>query len=510
MASHEPTAKQIRGLKPATVNMLVYLGALVIRLVAALGFTVYAASALGIDGYGQYSLIQSYFVIIASLSAVGINYTFIRRAAEEPHNTARLFTNALLLKLTLVAGSILLGLLVAWIVGYDSETVRLMLLSFISLLLFGTSDSFGALFNASERLGLSSAQMLIQNLVIYGGGIATLALGGGLAEVFVMFSVGYGATTALGYAYARREYTWQRLRLSPHLMRQLLIPSLSFGTVRLLETLVIRFDFIYLELLHGESALGHYSVANRLMWVVMLIVTAYNQAFYPTFNRLKIQAEQRLSDFFRLSTKLMSLLGLLLAVGVWILARDIMGALFPKYMSAAPSLAVQSSALILLLATSPILNLLYARKQQNTVVLILVISLVVDILANLLLVPRHGYMGTSWVPVIFSVTQFLLGAYCVRDVIRQERLYTFGLRLVLLALVCVVFVALVQPLPGTWRILGSLVALPSLYVTLIAALGIFSPAERHQLMSLAIGLVRPVGRRFFPVLADSLAAGAQQ
>jgi O-antigen/teichoic acid export membrane protein len=145
------------------------------------------------------------------------------------------------------------------------------------------------------------------------------------------------------------------------------------------------------------------------MQTLMFIPAAFLAALYPVVSRFYVSSEESLRFVYQKSFKYLSLLGLPIAVGITMLGDRIILGIFQE--GFAPSVI----ALRVLIWTIPFsfLNAMFgtilaSMNRQNLAAKIVLAYTIVNVVMNLILIPRYSYVGAAMVNVVGSLIAFVL------------------------------------------------------------------------------------------------------
>lgn len=203
---------------------------------------------------------------------------------------------------------------------------------------------------------------------------------------------------------------WPHLNLSSPTrfdVRAVLSESLPLAPVSFFSFLMLWADTLLTGLLLSNADVALFTVAARLSFVSLFFLGALDATIYPRLLKIHKHQPEQLREFFWQSTALVTgILGvvtlLLLALGHTLLA------IFkPEYVQADITLAI---LLVAQLARALSLTFSFMFIMENQVRYLntmLVTALLIDIVANLILIPRHGIAGAAIATLLANVLMTL-------------------------------------------------------------------------------------------------------
>src|SRR5438552_2383087 len=169
---------------------------------------------------------------------------------------------------------------------------------------------------------------------------------------------------------------------------------------QLLQNLFFKVDALLLPGLASNVAAGVYAAAYKVSEGAGIISSSFTLALFPRLSR-----ETDLSGAYRLALRSLLQIAFPLGVGVALLSEPIVALVGGReYL---PDSALALSILICYLPLSYANGLtqyvLIAAGKQRLLTGAFVAALVFNVAANLLLIPRFGYVGAAWVTVASEV-----------------------------------------------------------------------------------------------------------
>jgi O-antigen/teichoic acid export membrane protein len=110
-----------------------------------------------------------------------------------------------------------------------------------------------------------------------------------------------------------------------------------------------------------------------------------------------------------------------IAFGIWAIAPDAVGLAGDGYADAAPVLRVLIFVLIPIFLDFPVGSLLNAADKQSTKTAVMGVTMVINVVANAILIPMYGTMGAAFSAVISFFFLFFGGVYFVPTILPSYR-----------------------------------------------------------------------------------------
>ncbi|MEU4396541.1 polysaccharide biosynthesis C-terminal domain-containing protein [Kribbella sp. NPDC023855] len=381
------------------------------RALAIVGLTlatVLVARTGGPSAVGEYALLRMLPGLVGVLCVLGLPGALAYFLAAPRRDLPRLWP-------TLIAigfGGALLGTVV-WLVAspviahlfFPDEPALLiavagvtvptqLLLTLGKTALQGLEDRRGGdVVIAAEELAFLPCYLL--PLLIGFHGVTAIVVGLALADLVVAVEAWRRVSRLLGwrrYGLSGNGLGWFG-RPDRELGRQVASYGLRGQVGGLMTLLNLRLDFAILGAMAGPAVLGGYAVASKYAELLRLPGTALTWVFYPRLAKLgQREAAATARRMIR-----PTLIGILLAaIPVALLTSPVMRLLYgASFGSAVAPARVLLAGMLLAGASGVASAYLYGRGTPGLNSIILGIGLVITVVLDLLLIPKHGAMGAA-------------------------------------------------------------------------------------------------------------------
>jgi PST family polysaccharide transporter len=377
-----------------------WLGERVLVLAVSLLTQVVLTRSLGPAAFGELSYLLAVVGLLWPLAQFGVAGLIVRALLEQPQDDAPILRAALALRASGCLVALLVGV-VYWLWFDPAAADR-----WVLLVLFAAQCTM--VFQALEFW--FQARMRPQALVGWRAGVVLaaaalkvgVAAGGGdartIALVFALEYVLLGAAHVL--AYRRAAGRWAAPGLERGWTGWFATRSPWLLLSGIAEVVYLRIDVVMLERLRGLEEAGTYAVAARLseVWyaVPALLVAS---AFPALWNRR--QDPRRWHSGLQAGFDGLLALALVIALAMQWLAAPLVALLFgAQYAAAAPVLALHVWAGLFVFMRALLSRWLLAEDLLRFSLVTHLAGAVVNVVGNLLLIPRHGAIGAATATLI--------------------------------------------------------------------------------------------------------------
>lgn len=410
-------------------------------------FIMYAARLLGVEEFGEYVLLQTYFQLFLGFCVEGLNTIVTRDISKYPEQVNRYLNGAtaIIFLVFLAANAILFG--IASLSDYQTTTRMAVYIVGLSLLPAAIATMCEAAFIGFEKAGYVTFGAITENIIRILTSFLLLSLGYGILSLFMTLLITRTLLlifylVVLNWRIARTKFQFE-LEFTRNLIRTWVVFTLQSWVT----TMYDKMDVIFIRFFQGASAVGIYGAAEKLRYPFSILTTSFTLAIFPYFSRLYEESQEA---FERTTQRIMKYALVVMVFGTVIVAvfsHQIIILLYTEeYSAAVPVLSI----LILVQVPELLINLLsrilFSRNEQKQVLKAAVIGLVLKAALALILIPLWGVMGAAAGYLVSITLTFYL--YFVMALTKEQRfpiLITFG-KIVLAGVALAVFMLLFNQL----------------------------------------------------------------
>lgn len=343
---------------------------------------------LGPEDFGRLYLALSIKMILGLFIDFGGNYLIPKEVARSQQKGESILSSYILFRSVLWILSIGLILLFSNLLGYSQHVHLLILILVIAKLWEGGTTALNAYFEGIEKMEYPSIGKIAEKLFVAVFAIGALLLGADSIGVAVVMTVGALLNLIVIYGYSKRVVRI-RYKFDPEIFA-IFRTGMPFFLFSLFSVIYYRIDAVMLASFTSEQVTGWYGGAFRFFDIVMVLPLLYKTAIFPVFSKLWDNKKGVLESTIGHSMRLMILLGIPVAVLIFIFAEPIIQ-FFMGIDDYGPSIIIlQIFALSIPFIYIDIIlgsALMGAANRQKAWALIGLVAIFVNITANYLLIP---------------------------------------------------------------------------------------------------------------------------
>lgn len=376
-------------------------------------FLLYATRALGLGLFGNYSIVLTFVGLFGVLTDLGLGSLAVRDVSQDQSLAVRYVSN--LLGVRAVSSALALLLIVILAQFFVTPSLRLAVYVYaLALVPIAIVNTLSLVFQFVERLAYSAIIGIVASALIAGLSIAALAMGHHVLALVVVFTSVDICSAAVTAWIVYTRFLPHRMEIDIKWWPTLLRRSAPFMLLTLLNVLYYRADTQILQVLSGCNhaapnvgcpPVGQYNAAYRLLDILIAVfVGPAATVMLPLFNRMVLESREALRRLVRSAVTLMLAFATPVALLVTFYAPEalyVMGG--HRFMVAAPALAVLIWTFPCFLVLSALYSALLALHKQTVQVRAFGVTLVFNVVLNLLLIPHYSYMASSALTVASEV-----------------------------------------------------------------------------------------------------------
>jgi O-antigen/teichoic acid export membrane protein len=356
--------------------------------------TLVIARQFGAQGLGDFVKITTYIAFFYLIADFGINAIYLQRDASwEDLLVVRVCMSCVLI---VVAMTTLFLLPHGESRGY-TNFVRM------GIILFSPSIIFQALTTTANALFQKHLRYDKSTIALASGSVLSVALlyivtlqseqSTGVLYAILSLLAGMAVTAATGLLLTRTFHRTDHSKISWPSIWGLFTASAPLGITLLFNLVYFRVDSIILTLTRSTSDVGVYGLAYKVFELFLVFPTFFMNSVYPIM--VKSQNKEftttvRKSFIFLLLTSLFCIL-------VFWIAAPIISWIRSDFAPGIQAARILSLGLPFFFLSSLAMWILIAKKKQMLLLKIYGISMIINIVLDVLFIPTYGYMAAAWI-----------------------------------------------------------------------------------------------------------------
>ncbi len=362
---------------------------------------------LGPDEYGAYSIGWSFFQILSIFSTFGLDYAVIKFGADYWNSQLSKLKNTILRMnaLAVIIGALLLVLIYTGIdeilVLFHREELA------VVFKLFAPGISLYAILkvnSAATRLTNSIKYTVITEEIIRRGTQLVLflfivALGLGLKESIIASNISFLVACVVALIIVFRLFFIKVPGITTADFRNIdvLKYSMVVAGSSIISSILVWSDRIFLGMFNSTYQAGIYNASSQITSIFSTIVFGTSTVVAPLIaNNNSANDLESTKIIYKTSTKLMLYLGLPLALVIFVFPEQLIQQLYGvSYLEGVTLLLILTVTQLINLGTGAISQMMLMADFEHRWFRFSAISLIANIVLNVLLIPRYGGIGAA-------------------------------------------------------------------------------------------------------------------
>lgn len=382
------------------------------------------ARMIGVESTGAYFLALSITTMFSVLTDFGLQPVLIREVAKEKPDWQRLVRNTLSLKLVFVIVSALLTVGFVFMMDYDPLVRSLIYVALGVMALDAVSLTMFGVLRGRQTLAYESVGMFLGQMITVVFGAAALLLHAPIVLLIVALLLGSLFNAVFSTAMVMRRAGGRellRFEWSGSFIRPLLKTALPFALAGIFVKIYSYVDTLTIARFFSETEVGIWAVAYKLTYAFQFLPLAFVAALYPAFSDLVHRRDPDLSRVFLRAMLYMMFLATPIVFGLWAVAEPLIAiSVGSEFSASAPVLSTLVFVLLFIFLDFPIGSLLNAADRQALKTTLMGFTMVLNVVGNLLLVPRMGVMGAAITANVSFAFLFFSGLYFVPRFVEMD------------------------------------------------------------------------------------------
>jgi O-antigen/teichoic acid export membrane protein len=366
------------------------------NIALGVGVTLLLVRSLGDEGFGQWATLLAVIGFAGYFGEMGLDRVAVERAAAQPETAPSWLGGLIGLRLTLTVPAAVAALAIClWLA--DDAQMRVAAVVLTGLIPVAAIGSARVAFQLQVRNAVAVA-IELANGVLWAAAVVVVALLGGDLVAYAAALVAVSAVTSIVQLWLALRTTSFRLRGSRARWRTLLRLGIPVGVGGLLTFGYGYIDQVIVFSIAGAREAGLYGAVYRIYERIQFLPAAVMTTLFPIFVAARAADPARVRRLFQLAFDALVLLSLpaltISLAGPEEIVRLLFGA---EFADAAPALPLLMATFVLVSVGYLAGYLIIAYELQRRFVLIALVALVLNVSANLVLVPVAGFLAAAWI-----------------------------------------------------------------------------------------------------------------
>lgn len=390
-----------------TQTLLFTMAQLAGRIIGFFLLVVLAGNLLGARVYGVFANMDTYLMVMLIFSSFGTDLWLSRHAANHAVSWRDVW-RMVIWRCGLAAAILALFALAlqrAWVgsilVGHEPE----MLVFFASLFFDHVALTCTAVLEGKQQLNKSAALSLSRWLVLGALGSVLLWSQADLMALCIAFLVASIARALCGLVLVTRQL--QSTADSSIPFTPMIRAAMPMALMNFMVVLYFHIDVLMLPEMTSAQETGWYKIAVLMIEALLFISAGVATALYPLFSRTDVGLPAKVAHLYR-GMRFLMILAFPIAWGTQAVAHELIVVMFPQkvaeYQNSGVALTWLVWALPAMFLNSSLVRLFLGLERQTRVLSFVSATALLNIVLNLVLIPKFGYLAACWTTILSEFT----------------------------------------------------------------------------------------------------------
>ena len=375
-------------------------------------YTIYMARYLGAEGFGILSFALAFTGMFGVFADLGLQPLTIREIARNTELTGKYLGNIAAIKSILGIITFILIVIAINLMNYPAETVYVVYLIAFSVLMGSFNNMFYSIYQGHEKMEYVGIGNILNSSLMLLGVFIAMYFGFNVEGFAYIYLISGIVVLLYNLIISTWKFVKPKIEIDLKFWKELLKESLPFALMGFFVIIYFKIDTVMLGMMKTNDVVGLYSAQYRIIdGLVGLIPTVLFTVFYPVMSR-NIKNLDRLKSIYIKSFQLSLIVGLMISIFVSLFAKEIIIFLYGReYIGCVLAFKILIWAFFIICISTITSGLLNSMNKQKIVAFGTGLGALINVMLNLLLIPKYSLNGAAFATVITEFFGFLIYIY---------------------------------------------------------------------------------------------------
>jgi len=376
---------------------------------------IYVARILGAGEYGKFAFALSFAGVFAIFSDFGLSTVLVREFAREKEKEKE-FSSILSLKTILSLATLLLIYIGSLFITSDFLIRKVIWILGIYVIANSFLSIVYAFFQARQKMEYQAWGKILQAIVVAAGGFFVLFNFPSVQNLSLTYLFASLITLIFALSFFHLKIYKLKLGFNKVIWKDFLSMSWPLALAGVFATIYSQTDSVMMGYWGQITQTGWYNAAYKIVRVVLIPGVLITTGFFPALSVAFKESKEKLQKIWNYFMESMIFLGVPIVVGGIALAPRVIDWVYdPSY---SPSIFA-FQILIIMAGISflcyPFSQALVVSNQQKRLFWITFFGAIVNVILNLILIPKYSLYGAAFTTVVtYLLVLFLLFEFTSR------------------------------------------------------------------------------------------------
>lgn len=390
---------------------------------------IYLARYLGVEDFGKYNFITTYFSFFMVLATFGLDPVVIKEIAKDKTITDKIINNVLIVRLLTSFVSIILSIIAIKVLNYSGEIVFYVALGSCTMIFQSLSYVYESLFQAYLKMQYYAVSVVLYKLIFSIFVFLIIFAKGNVFHAILALVLSEFLRTIIDLNFSRKFLKYEYFDFSINLSywKSLIKQALPFIMSAAFFIVYYRIDVLMISSMKGDVSVGLYSAAYKLTDPLLFLPAALSSTLMPVMSKQYIGEDNAWKRTYIISMRYIFILMAPITMGIYALSEKIILLLYgTEYSGSAVALQILIWSLLFNSLNSIQASMLISIDKQKVNSLITGLGCIINIILNFILIPRYDYIGAAAATLLSVMVVFASGYYLVSKNISVSKRLIFS------------------------------------------------------------------------------------
>lgn len=419
----------------------------VISKVLQLLVFVYIARIFGSAEFGKFSFGLSFALLAFILADFGLSTLLVREISRNKKLVNKYVSNSLIIKIFLSIITFICTYIFLNIFNYPKDAQIITYLMVLFMVIQSFTSVFYSIFRAFERMHFDAFIKILRMFLLLPLVFYTAYSGFSLITVTLMFPLTEFIILTIAVFITSKEFVKIKPEFQYSFSKKLLKKASLFCLSFVFAGVLLYIDVIMLSKIKTSAEVGIYTAASNLVLALMFIPLMYSNAIFPVLSRFFIRSKKTLRFAYEKSFKYMLILGLPISIGTFIFADKIILLVYgSQYKYSIIALRILAWFIMFRFINTLSGTLLASINKQHSRVFSQGTAAVINIMLNLALIPKLGFIGAGIATVASELLFFIMYISFLIKYKLKIKFFMISLKPIIASIIMILFIIRIENL----------------------------------------------------------------
>lgn len=374
--------------------------------------TIWIARHFGVENYGKFAFALGFVTLFSVFTDAGLSTLTTREVARDKQKAEKYISNINVIKLFL--GIVVFGLifLITQLLQKSSEVNLLVYIAAIYMILNSYFVFFRSIFRAFEKMQYEGVSKIIFSILLFLIGAFMIWYQQPIKLITIAYVISIAITLIVTTILLQIKFTRFNLAVDLNFWKKIFSESWPFALTSIFILIYYHIDTTMLSIMKTDQIVGWYNAAYKPILFIIAIRGFFSGSIFPVISKLYLTSLEKMKEIIYHFEKLFISLAFPLGIGITILAPKIMSFLYGKeYLNGTIALQILIWSAVIIYVNLLFPSILTACNRQRLYTFITSLGALVNIIFNLILIPKYHMIGAGIATILAELIVFILAYY---------------------------------------------------------------------------------------------------